>query len=461
MVAGELVFGVAGELAMAAELTTMGAAGLLERSHLQEWVLAHPQILGDDVLVVTSEFGRWVGVDKKVARDRLDVLGLDSTGHLVVAELKRGTAPDTVEMQALKYAALARRFTPDKLADAHADFLTCRGTPTSSEDALRLLEAHAGPLDPELLRSPKIVIAAEGYGKVLTSTVLYLIEQGLDLRLLRIRLWTLDDKLVVTVSQELPLPDAEDYLLTPEGAERRDLRQRRDGQRREHACISRILDAALIEPATVLTFRLSDEHPAPAQVAIQGWIRADPIRERVMWSSSPDAPLRWAVDGQSYSPSGLAHRICREATGDDVGQDGLKSWVLADGRDLSNVAAGRSRAGNRTPEEILVDAESAGVLAAFTPFLDVAEEFGLTTRGYVDAINLTDPAQRGKFLVSINMKKRNGTVEVWFNHDALVHRTHGSVEVLRQLPSEGNYTVQQATELAQQFRSVLDSPTRD
>jgi hypothetical protein len=29
---------------------------LREREHLQEWVLAHPEIIGRDVLVVTSEF---------------------------------------------------------------------------------------------------------------------------------------------------------------------------------------------------------------------------------------------------------------------------------------------------------------------------------------------------------------------------------------------------------------------
>jgi hypothetical protein len=35
--AGELVFGVANEMAVPGELTTLAEAGLLERAHLQGW----------------------------------------------------------------------------------------------------------------------------------------------------------------------------------------------------------------------------------------------------------------------------------------------------------------------------------------------------------------------------------------------------------------------------------------
>jgi RecB family endonuclease NucS len=76
-------------------------------------VLAHPEILGDGVLVVTFEFDRWQGSGGARERDRLDVLSLGADGRLIVAELKRDRAPDTVEMQAIKYAAMASRFTED------------------------------------------------------------------------------------------------------------------------------------------------------------------------------------------------------------------------------------------------------------------------------------------------------------------------------------------------------------
>jgi hypothetical protein len=87
-VADELVFAVSGAEANSVRATTLLEVGFSERHHLQEWVLAHPEILGPDIAVVTFEFDRWwaVGGDP---RDRLDVLGLYRSGRLVVAELKR------------------------------------------------------------------------------------------------------------------------------------------------------------------------------------------------------------------------------------------------------------------------------------------------------------------------------------------------------------------------------------
>jgi RecB family endonuclease NucS len=96
----ERVFTVTGSAATAAQPITLAEAGLRERSDLQEWVLSHPEIIGDDVLVVTFEFDRWQVSGGARERDRLDVLGIGADGRLVVAELKRDRAPDTVEMQA-------------------------------------------------------------------------------------------------------------------------------------------------------------------------------------------------------------------------------------------------------------------------------------------------------------------------------------------------------------------------
>ena len=102
----EFVFTVQPGAALSAEPISLAEAGLRERDDLQEWVRLNPHILGPGVRIVTFEFGRWQARDGYAA-DRLDLLGLDPDGRLVVAELKRGPAPDVVEMQAIKYAALA------------------------------------------------------------------------------------------------------------------------------------------------------------------------------------------------------------------------------------------------------------------------------------------------------------------------------------------------------------------
>lgn len=132
---GELLLAVEpGGAARPVPAGTLQAAGLLERQHLQEWIVANPQILGPGVMVVAVEYDGWV-VQGGAQRDRLDVLRLGVDGRLVVAELKRGVAPDTVEMQAIKYAAMASRFRMETLAVAHAAFATRRGHPITADQA--------------------------------------------------------------------------------------------------------------------------------------------------------------------------------------------------------------------------------------------------------------------------------------------------------------------------------------
>ena len=67
------------------ETVELADVGLKERSDVEEWVIKHPQILGSDVLIVTSEFAGWASKKGEKDLDRLDVLGLASDGHLVLA----------------------------------------------------------------------------------------------------------------------------------------------------------------------------------------------------------------------------------------------------------------------------------------------------------------------------------------------------------------------------------------
>jgi hypothetical protein len=215
-VADELVFTVSGAKAKPVRATTLPEIGLSERQHLQEWVPAHPEILGPGVRVVTFEFDRWwaAGGDPL---DRLDVLGLDRFGRLVVAELKRDAAPDTVEMQAIKYAAMASRFTPEALASQHARFLSSRGQGVTDEEALAALEEHTQDkvLAVETLRQPRIVLLAASFPPVVTATAVWLREMGLDITLMQFQAYQTDTETLVTVSQFLPVPTVEEFTVVP------------------------------------------------------------------------------------------------------------------------------------------------------------------------------------------------------------------------------------------------------
>lgn len=211
----ELVFRVEDTRAESATPISLSEAGLTERAHLQEWVLAHPKIIGEGVHVVTAEFDTWRST-AGAERDRLDVLGLDRSGRLIVAELKRDRAPDTVDMQAIKYAALASRFTPEVLASQHAEFLRKRDSVISDEEAMALLIEHVGSdLDQELLRQPRVVLVASEFPSTVTATVVWLSEMGVDLSLVRIQAYRTPQEVIVTASQIYPIPDVEDFTVSP------------------------------------------------------------------------------------------------------------------------------------------------------------------------------------------------------------------------------------------------------
>jgi hypothetical protein len=146
-------------------------------------------------------------------------LGLDRSGRLVVAELKRDAAPDSVEMQALKYAAMASRFAPETLGHQHARFLSARSDPVTAEDALAALEDHTDEkvLVVDTLRQPRIVLLAASFPPVVTATAVWLREMGLDITLMRFQAYRTDTETLVTVSQLLPVPTVEQFTVVPRG----------------------------------------------------------------------------------------------------------------------------------------------------------------------------------------------------------------------------------------------------
>ena len=213
--ADEHVYTVVGAAATPLVPITLGEAGFSERAHLQEWVVSHPEILGDGVMIVTLEFDRWRSASGTPERDRLDVLGLDRSGRLVVAELKRDAAPDTVEMQALKYAAMVSRFTPESLASQHAKFRSARGDAMTDGQALEALEAYCHGLLPENLAKPRIVLLASSFPPVVTATTVWLTEMSLDITLMTFQAYRDNERVIVTVSQLYPVPDVENFTVAP------------------------------------------------------------------------------------------------------------------------------------------------------------------------------------------------------------------------------------------------------
>ena len=84
--------------------------GLRERGDLQRLLRDKVSIISEETLIISEEFSSWDRSDR-----RIDLLGVDRQGRLVVIELKRTTDDTLADLQALRYAAMVSRMTFDEL----------------------------------------------------------------------------------------------------------------------------------------------------------------------------------------------------------------------------------------------------------------------------------------------------------------------------------------------------------
>jgi len=77
--------------------TSMAEAGRNEPNDLQAWIKSEPQILGNDIFIIGEQVQTKAG--------RMDFLGIDADGNVVVIELKRGSVPREALAQAIDYAS--------------------------------------------------------------------------------------------------------------------------------------------------------------------------------------------------------------------------------------------------------------------------------------------------------------------------------------------------------------------
>lgn len=333
------LYSVSESVAVAAEPVTLQDVGLKERQHLQEWVIKYPAILGPEVLVVTVELGSWISSTGAVEKDRLDVLGLDASGQLVVAELKRGAAPDSVTMQAIKYAGLANRFNVERLVQQYARFLTDRDKiPVDPDDARARLLEHAPDLADDSLGPPRIVLLAGEFGPLVTSAAVYLREAGLDITLVTIRPFrTSAGEVVVSVTQLFPIRDLDDLTMVASP-----ITQKKESEQKakQAKAVTRLFAANAIPDGTQFTFANAAKSTSQWAAAVQEWIEEDPSRGRAVWKAHPSRPLVWEIDGKQYAPSTLVGKISEEAIGEQPkGIWGTGYWFDSLGRSISELAA--------------------------------------------------------------------------------------------------------------------------
>lgn len=174
---------------------------LLEE-HLEDWIVANPDLLGERLLII----GRQVLIPD--TRDRLDLLALDPQGKAVIIELKRGRLKDPVDMQALRYASYISKWTfTDFETQARAHLGASGDAGFNFNELFESFCADAGvdPV-PDLNGDQRLVIVGSEVKDKLGSVALWLLKHKVDIRVIEIDLYREGEALLVQPQVIVPFP---------------------------------------------------------------------------------------------------------------------------------------------------------------------------------------------------------------------------------------------------------------
>ena len=184
--------------------TTMAEQNFRERYDLQRHLRGSIGVIDKNLLVLAEEFSQW-----EDSRRRIDLLALDKQANLVVIELKRTEDGGFMDLQAIRYAAMVSAMTFQQAVTHHAKFL---GDPANLDDAksriLNFLEWETPNED--FASQVRVILASADFSIELTTAVLWLNDNGLDIRCVRLRPYALEGRTILEAQQIIPIPDAED-----------------------------------------------------------------------------------------------------------------------------------------------------------------------------------------------------------------------------------------------------------
>ncbi|MCX6701196.1 MAG: DUF4268 domain-containing protein [Methanomicrobiales archaeon] len=196
--------------------TSLKDHNIFERQDLEKWIEENPAILGENLMILSSEFDKF---DK--TRERIDLLAMDQDGSLVIIELKRDDSGKNADLQAIKYAAFCSNFLLDDVIELHQQYCRKKNQHLSS-DAVRekILDFITDKSFKNLNDVPRIILVSKEYRQEVTASVLWLRKFGIDITCVKLTLHEMDDSKIIFQSDILiPLPEAKDYTIQAEKKE--------------------------------------------------------------------------------------------------------------------------------------------------------------------------------------------------------------------------------------------------
>lgn len=174
---------------------------LLEE-HLEDWVVANPDMLGERLMLI----GRQVLIPD--TKDRLDVLAVDPQGKAVIIELKRGKVKDPVDMQALRYASYIAKWKFQDFENQARVYMGKTGDPGFNfNEIYESFCTEAGVDDvPDLNTDQRLIVVGAEVKDKLGSVALWLREHSVDIKIIQVEIYREGEALFIQPQVIVPLP---------------------------------------------------------------------------------------------------------------------------------------------------------------------------------------------------------------------------------------------------------------
>lgn len=177
----------------------------LYESQVEAWVAQRPEMLGERLLVI----GRQVALDG--GKDLIDLLALDEEGALVVIELKRDLIGGDADLQGLRYAALVSNWTEVEIRKQAEGYWESLG---EERDFLEETQGLCGD-EVTFNTAQRLILAGRDIKPRLGSMALWLIKQGVDVRVVAIGLLKDETRFYLQPQVVIPPPAEPKLVLGP------------------------------------------------------------------------------------------------------------------------------------------------------------------------------------------------------------------------------------------------------
>lgn len=116
-----------------------------------------------------------------------------------------------MELQSLRYAAMISAMTFERAVEVYSEFLKQLGRSEDAQTHLLDFLEWEQPDEDSFAQEVRIVLVSAEFSRELTTCVIWLNEQGLDISCIRIKPYSDNGRILADIQQIIPLPETEDY----------------------------------------------------------------------------------------------------------------------------------------------------------------------------------------------------------------------------------------------------------